>query len=308
MKPYLDACICVPHQETLSSNLVELGWSILESNPVPKSYCEGYQTQFLTETIFVSPHQPSGRIILLTCAEPATPMQSKIDPYEYGGWFDLDIRTKDNYALHSIVTSQFAWKTNCPPQEWVFGPFRVVEFLSCNDFGLTVAAMQRVDPPLPNPPPGHYGDFFNSSFLVPDVKPAIDFFQSVLQCQVVLHEHITLANHPLRNVLGITRDEDAVLELVLLKGRGGYMVEPIALHHSKLPKINYTRKSNTSPPYLGLYAIRIYEENISEIEKLASQHSYINQIKKIENGLLLFTADDAWLEIYDSSVFNSVSS
>ena len=305
----LDALICVPEQETLSAALEAMGWRHAWSKPVPAPYGQYYGASLAQEHRYVSSRDNSGGIHLLTTPQPKSPIRDKISTYELGGWFDLDIRTADNDFVHQRLTDGFDFTSNVPPQQWQFGPFTVIEWLSINSFGLVVATMQRINPPLPSPPPRGYGEFFNSSFLVGDVTPVVSFYQDVLGCSVTLHEKITLADHPLRHVLNVERSHDATLELVLLAGTDNrYFVEPIAIHHSEQPAPAYTDITDTAPPHLGLYAMRIYEKDLPGIEQRAAAHPYAASVTNLGDMLIIKTADNCYLEIQDSSRVSSTSS
>ena len=302
------ALISVREGEQISPMLTELGWKIVDEFAPSADYGKLYNTSALKETILESVANPedSSRIHLITFKEtngvPIRPMRKKISCYQIGGLFDLNFRTFDNDMVAEILRKK--WKlgfNSSKPALWTFGDLEVSEWIAVSkEDGLIIATMQRINPPVANPPKHLIGQLINSTHMTENFESSIGFYGNTFGYQKIIDEQLGLSNHPMQKILPTTQNEGVFLDLALLsrkKVSGLSMIEVARINHTGEENKPVLEKFEENyPPNLGLYALR-YTVEPKDLESIAKiEDRYIKKVVSNDDTVVLTTVDNYLLE------------
>lgn len=107
-------------------------------------------------------------------------IRSAAHVWDYGGIFDINIRTHDMATLYREFQNE-GWNGYADPLHYTFGIYEVIEVLLKGPDGVTIAAMQRLAPPLEGfTHMKKTSRIFNSSIITADIEVSRDFYVNKL--------------------------------------------------------------------------------------------------------------------------------
>jgi len=208
------------------------------------------------------------RLISFTDAGQQQAIRSNAQPWDTGGWFDLNSRV-DDIDTCFMQLQKLGWTGCSDPVQWSFGSFTVKEWLACGSDGINLALIERIDPPLDaDKQPGKFGVHFNATQMVEDISAARHFYEEVLGFSVVVEvndQPVMSAAGP--NVLGVPHELAATQHwnIVMLEapGAAGGNVEVVSL--PGLPRRSFADRAN--PPNRGIISLRFPVDDVASLHK-----------------------------------------
>jgi catechol 2,3-dioxygenase-like lactoylglutathione lyase family enzyme len=229
--------------------------------------------------------------------------------WDSGGIFDLDLRVAELYPFVDTLLEQ-GWRGVSQPVDWPFGPVRVREWLATGPDAVTLALIERLEPPLEQDWNGRqiFGQVFNSSQTVADMERAMKFY-ATLGFQEVLRHHGPLSGRG-GEVLGLSPEQAprTVVDLAILQPDGA-MSGSVEL--VKVEGLESRDVSNRARPHnLGLNLLRFPVNDLSSFAQRIGRHGLQPVEGRIVSTrlepfgqteiLALQTPDGAWLEFYQA--------
>lgn len=260
------------------------------------------------EVVLKNPGDQSGYLRLIQFQNvPQVQIRSSGKPWDSGGIFDVNMRSKDLAATFQEF-QQAGWNGHSDPVRFQFGKFDVSEVAMQGPDGIVIAMMQRHAPPLEGfPHLKKLSHIFNSTHIAKDIDAAYDFFINKLGFKVYLQ--VEGKNRaPGKNVLGLPQNTNAQVELPV------FIVHPDG---TNLGSIEFLKvkglegedfSARAVPPNLGILMIRFPVEDAAEYLRLLKgrgvepyidiQELSISPYGKVK-VFVLRSPDGVWLEFME---------
>jgi catechol 2,3-dioxygenase-like lactoylglutathione lyase family enzyme len=238
------------------------GWELMHEGDMPPdmlSYLQLPEGSKAREALLGKSNSTCGfvRLVSFVDADRQPLIRSNAQPWETGGWFDLNSRVEDLESCF-VQLQNLGWTGRSDPIRWDFGPLTVREWLAFGPDGITLALIERIEPPLAAAlQPGAWGAHFNSTQFVDDIESARRFYEDLLGFNVVVEvDDQPVASTPAGNVLGLPSELAATqhwnIAMLSAPGADGGSVEVVSL--PGLSGRNFADQAN--PPHRGIVSLR----------------------------------------------------
>ena len=306
-----EAVVIVSDLASYTTVFIEVaGWTVLAEGETDAALLEHWQLPAGARgryAVLANPEYNSGCIRLMQFEGVAQQMiRPHTQTWDTGGILDLNIRVVD-MARKQAQLEALGWQANSEPVTWQFGPFRVQEWLVRGPDGLSLALIERLDPPLEGWP--HLKEFshtFNSTQVVRDLPASLAFYRDTLGFGEFLHERHTFPEAG-PNVLGMPHNlASTILHEI-------YILHPEAACEGSIELLTYEGlegrdlADRAHPPNLGAAVLRFpLTEGIGALARrlaasgaMARRSRVLNLAPWGEVELLSTQAPEgAWLEFY----------
>ena len=144
----------------------------------------------IQQVLLRNPGTATGYVRLLRFPQVSRrPIRSHDQAWDTGGIFDLNLRVADIDAVFASL-SALHWQATSDPLEFIFGRFRVREWVVRGPDGVRYALIERVEPPLEGwPHMRQFSRVFNSTQIVRDIEAARSFYVDKLGFDVYLESN-----------------------------------------------------------------------------------------------------------------------
>ena len=286
------------------------GWEVLwtgENHPSSQSHWPITRHRLMKETLLEAPGSSSGRIRLFHDVDGDSPnihLGNRV--VDSGGIYDFDVRTSDLMSIRQRMLSS-GWVAVSDPIEWSVGDSRVLEWLAVGPHQIVTAIVQRLDPPLADPPAaGGFGSAFNSTQVVQDLHQSGAFYRSLGFSPIFEHhgplpgrggEVLGLSAHEAPQtpvdmiILSVNGELDGSVELIRLPNHAGRNEQSRALPNNR--GLNLLRF-----PVSGLSALAEHAQKSGLAERALVHESELAPYGTAQH-LNLVSPDGAWLEFYE---------
>ncbi len=139
-------------------------------------------------------------------------IRSAAHAWDWGGIFDINMRTPEMDTMYRELENE-GWNGYAEPLRYTFGIYDVSEVLMKGPDGVTIAFMQRFNPPLEGfPHMKKTSRIFNSSIISGDMEASYDFYINKLGFEMFFQTpgNVREEGH---NVLGFPRNTNANIEV-----------------------------------------------------------------------------------------------
>ena len=235
------------------------GWEVVHRGDVERPLIDAYglpASVTATEAVMANPGTDRGFIRLVDFAGiEQVQMRSNAQPWDTGGWFDVNARVADMDAKFREFQSN-DWQAVSDPVEFSFGPFVVEEWLARGPDGIVIAMIERKQPPLEGwPHLRELSRLFNATQVVSNVPAAQSFYADKLGFRVYL-EHSGPSPEPGPNVLGLPNNLAAEIsrDVVILHPTGINDGSIELLAFEGLTGTDFAERS--TPGNLGIFTLR----------------------------------------------------
>lgn len=236
------------------------------------------------------------------------PIRSNPQTWDVGGHLDLNVRVVDIDSSWQSLRAR-RWHATSDPVTWRFGDKLVREWLAIGPDGLAFALIERLAPPLDDPPaPGRFSRVFNSSQVVSDMPAALAFYTEALGFRSVVHLRKPLLDAAGENPLGMPHNlaDRIEVEIAILNPQAEMegSVELIRFHGLDGRDFG----AHAHPPNLGILALRFPVRGLDAfVAHLASRgvSPVAGPLRCCGVGgserdlIALRTPDGAWLEFFE---------
>ncbi len=250
------------------------GWEVIHRGDVERALIDAYALPAdvtATEAVLANPGTDRGFIRLVDFTGlKQVQMRSSAQPWDPGGWFDVNTRVADMDAKFRQFQAN-DWQAVSDPVEFSFGPFVVEEWLARGPDGIVIAMIERKQPPLEGWP--HLRDLsrlFNATQVVSDVPAAQAFYAEKLGFRVYL-EHSGPSPEPGPNVLGLPNNLSAEIS------RDVVILHPNGINDGSIELLSFEGLTGTDfaersvPGNLGIFTLRF---PVSDMDKF---HDHVRE-------------------------------
>ncbi len=235
------------------------GWELIHRGDVERSLIDAYglpEGVSATEAVLANPGPERGFIRLIDYEGiDQVQMRSSAQPWDTGGWFDVNTRVADMDAKFREFQAN-DWQAVSDPVEFGFGPFVVEEWLARGPDGIVIAMIERKQPPLEGwPHLKHLSRLFNATQIVSDVDSAKNFYIEKLGFRIYL-EHSGPSPEPGPNVLGLPNNLAAEVS------RDVVILHPTGINEGSIELLAFEGLTGTDfaersvPANLGIFTLR----------------------------------------------------
>ncbi|MCS6968524.1 MAG: VOC family protein [Cytophagales bacterium] len=291
-----------------------LRWQVVYRGSADKALLRAWglpESASAEEVVLASPDKPEhGRLRLMQFKGVSV---GYIRPggkiWDTGGIYDIDLRCAGIHALYDTLR-EHGWHGLSNPIHYQMGPFEVWELLVKGHDDIVIAFIERLNPPLPQPPPRQwaFGNIINSAQIVKDYDRAKDFYLNQLGFVQILETTITNPT-PGENILGLPYNLSTQVKAKLLlfspDGKGEGMMELLAMEGATGADFS----SNAVPPNRGVLMCRYPVKNIDGYyEKIIRngvkpvvnlQQIFIGDIGKVKM-FAVRSPEGAWIEFFEA--------
>ncbi len=156
----------------------------------------------IKEALLVNPEDNLGVLRLVSFKNvEQEQIRSGTQIWDSGGIFDINVRVKDINSMYKKLQKE-GWNGYTDPKRFTFGKFDVSEVLVKGPDGITIAMMQRFNPPLEGFEFKKVSRIFNSTTICRDYKTTLDFFINKLGFKLYYETEGTDRSHG-SNVIGV---------------------------------------------------------------------------------------------------------
>ncbi len=215
-------------------------------------------------TVLANPNTERGfiRLIELTGVEQ---QWNRVDdrPWDTGGFFDLNIRVKNLKQSHAKLHA-LGWQGDSKPNDVIFGPYEVVEWIARGPDGVRFAFIERIKPILEGYEFTRLSRVFNSTQTVADIDASLKFYRDILGMSIKL-EHNAASKEQGPNVLGLPHEATAEIPRVvyILNGEDATegQIELLAFDGATGRDLS----ANAQPYNIGLSVLRYQVEELDAL-------------------------------------------
>jgi len=249
------------------------GWQVLSDSPMPPALLTQWAVPFNNpsadnantsrQIVLANPGSERGFIRLVHLSDVKDQRWIRADdrPWDTGGFFDLNIRIKNLRANHRKLHAM-GWQGDSIPNDIVFGPWEVVEWIARGPDGVRFAFIERLKPTLEGYAFNQLSRVFNSTQTVADLPRSLAFFKDVLGMKVKL-EHDAASKKPGPNVLGLPHEATAEIARKVFILNGEHATEG-QIELLQFDGASGRDLSKQAEPYnIGLSVLRYRVENLA---------------------------------------------
>ncbi len=286
------------------------GWKVVYKKKAPKSLNNLWlidDTILIEEVLLIVPGENDGFLRLVKFYTKAQQqIRSGTRIWDSGGIFDVNTRVKDIKKMYSDFQNE-GWNGYTDPHRFVFGKFDVSEVLLKGPEGITIAAMQRFNPPLEGFEFEKTSRFFNSTTICKNYDKTLTFFKEVLEFKIYFETPGDKRENGM-NVVGIPPNINANVTVPVCiihpEGKNFGSIELMEAKELKGKDCSHL----AHPPNLGILMLRfpvsdaeIYAQKIVENGGVLNSPVQLLEIQpygKIK-AFSIRTPDGVWLEFIE---------
>jgi len=186
-----------------------VGWEVVDRRPVSREQLRAWRLPdgATAETVLLgSPGTARGRVRLVAFEGVGQPgrIRSSAQPWESGGWAALNVRVRSlDAAFRSLQRA--GWQGFSDPVRLVVPPYTVREAMMVGPDGLTVALIERVEPPVEGRWPGLWSEAVTAVEAAADAPASRRFYGNLLGLKARL-AYDGPAAEPGMNLFGLPHD------------------------------------------------------------------------------------------------------
>lgn len=288
------------------------GWEVVTDGDLDANWKRLWgvpASEGVRERLLGRPGEEKGRVRLFAFDGRERPeLRGGTRTWDPGGHFDLDVRVADMGEARAVVARAGFRGVSPAPVRWRFGDLDIREWLVTGPESVVFALIERLAPPLENPPPrGGFSPVFNASQIVADMGAALDFYTRLGFETVVRH------TGPLAGgggaVLGLAPGEadETAVDLAILHPAGVVdgSVELVAFPGRPGRHVG----AEARPDHLGINLLRFPAADLEGLatrlarEGIELEPPGIVETRLAPHGavraLAVRSPDGAWLEFYE---------
>lgn len=291
-----------------------LKWQVVHRGNTDRSVLQAWQlpaSATAREVVLASPDKPeNGRLRLIEFeGVPKAYIRPGGKIWDTGGIYDIDLRCANIHALYDTLR-EHGWHGLSNPIRYKMGPFEVWELLIKGHDDIVIAFIERIQPPLPEPPPRNwvFGNIINSAQIVKNYDQAKDFYINKLGFVQIL-ETIIRNEQPGENILSLPYNLSTQVAAKLLlfspNGKSEGMMELLAMDGATGEDFS----KNAVPPNRGVLMCRYPVKNLNAYyEKILKNGVQpVVSLQKVSWGgigevrmFAVQSPEGAWIEFFEA--------